>query len=733
MLFIIKQSYAQKFEFEISNDIVLDVENIRLNNPWAGGLNAPQFSTCKINNDTIDDLVVFERSSQILYIYIATKNNEGKFYWKYTPGYEKLFPEISSWILMVDYDNDGKKDIFTKATAGIKVYRNTSSENELSWKLESPLLMTQGFTSEINLAVPSSDLPAITDIDNDGDIDILVFQADGNTVEFHKNLSQDKKDESNRLIFKKIGLCWGNFRKEHFADIKFDIDCEGYKDTLGIKNKRIMHAGNSLLLLDLNSDGKKDVLYGHVTANRLGQMYNIGTLNHAIFDKAEYNYPVQKPVDMPNFASPFFEDVDFDNKKDLIVAVSTTDNNDFKTDFKNSVWLYKNKGTSPIVEFDFLQSNFLQNTMLDLGENTSPLLMDYDNDEDLDLIVGNNGERTNLGVRASLFYFENIGDKKNAHFILRDKNFMNFSNTILGTHFSPFINDMNGDFIPDFGFHYQSFVGTETIFIPNLSRSKNKYVFDANKFQKIKLFEEINPNEKINFVDINQDGRNDLLVSNNQGEIDYFQCYFENGTNSYKLTKNQFGKIKGNYITGKLSLACKDLNGDGNYELITSNNNGFLTIYNDFIHQSDSLKPDSTLIASNVLKNISNYKLGYKIAFASGDLDGDDKPDLVMGSNTGGLKILTNKTLKSKKQTENTSSTLAKIYPNPSNGLLWIIPQKDVDITVNNTLGQKLYAFKNIIAKQETEIDLHDLSPGMYLIEIKSLDKKEVKKIILRK
>jgi hypothetical protein len=136
---------AQEFNFKFDNSLKIIQNGQTLTNPFAGGLNAPQFSTCKLDNDGVEDLVVFDRTSSKLYTFIAKKDNTDKYFWQYAPQYESVFPKISNWILLRDYNRDGKKDIFTFTPGGVKVYQNTTTTN-LSFKLIADPLLSTGYS-----------------------------------------------------------------------------------------------------------------------------------------------------------------------------------------------------------------------------------------------------------------------------------------------------------------------------------------------------------------------------------------------------------------------------------------------------------------------------------------------------------------------------------------------------------------------------------------------------------
>src|SRR5688500_4384011 len=75
---------------------------------WSGGLNAVQYNTMDLNFDNADDLVLFDRTAQKVITFVRVENE-----YQYAPHYERMFPdELYNWILIRDFNCDGKKDIF---------------------------------------------------------------------------------------------------------------------------------------------------------------------------------------------------------------------------------------------------------------------------------------------------------------------------------------------------------------------------------------------------------------------------------------------------------------------------------------------------------------------------------------------------------------------------------------------------------------------------------------------
>ena len=103
----------------------------------------------------------------------------------------------------------------------------------------------------INLQVNITDMPAIDDIDNDGDLDILVYNfAIGGFIRYHKNMSMEKTGTCNTLDYELVSRNWGFFEECecYYAFQTFGETCPP------LSQGRIMHpGGKSLLLIDMDN------------------------------------------------------------------------------------------------------------------------------------------------------------------------------------------------------------------------------------------------------------------------------------------------------------------------------------------------------------------------------------------------------------------------------------------------------------------------------------------------
>ncbi|HOU47528.1 MAG TPA: VCBS repeat-containing protein, partial [Chitinophagales bacterium] len=322
---------------------------------WTGGVNNVQFGKVDINHDGTKDLVVFDKSNRQFLPFLITNTASTNF--SFNSGYMPNFPSVSSWFILKDYNCDGIEDIFTYNGVGnLMVYTGYYENDTLKYKLQQNGFYYQGTSGIINVYCSEVNRPTLVDVNQDGDLDIISYNVQGNRLIYYENQQKEMGLSCDSLFFKKNDNCWGNVLDtlSNYYALK---DTCSYKFNRLNGNNRIEHAGSYLESADVDDNGTTDLLIGSVTLNTLTLLYNNGTKNYASILNQDANYPsYSTSFNCNSFGTPAFIDADNDGKTDLLVSTF-----DGSADNINNIWYYKNiqNNGSKKITLSLIQKNFL--------------------------------------------------------------------------------------------------------------------------------------------------------------------------------------------------------------------------------------------------------------------------------------------------------------------------------------------------------------------------------------
>ena len=718
--------YAPLYNITVNNEL-----GVPKKFPMAGGFNNPQFSAVDLNGDGVQDLFVFDRSGNEIYTFIngGTLNTID---YSYAPEYESHFPVLANWALLVDYNCDGAADIFTYTNypaAGIKVYDGYYDENNtIQFSLKDSLLVWPLQGNDVNLYVSSVDIPAIVDVNGDGDMDVLTFQITGGYVMYFENTSKETGNGCDALTFKLEDNCWGDFFEGGFKrEDSLNVPCPFMSPVNGGNNTRgddYRHSGSTLLSFDNDGDGDKELITGDISWSNLVYLHNNGDVTNSHVDWQDTLFPsYNTPADVFIFPAPFWVDIDNDGLKDLLVSPNAQNG----AQNYSCVWYYKNEGTSVTADFNYQTNTLFIDDMIDVGEGAYPVFFDADNDGLKDLLIGNYGyfDQFNPNVyQARISYYRNIGDATHPAFQLITDDYANLSALSL-KGICPTFGDLDGDGDMDMitGRDDGSLLYFQNTAGPGAPAN---FVFMSQNYAGIDVGNFSTPQ----LVDANNDGLLDLIIGERDGNLNYYQNTGTTTNPVFTVQSTFFGGVdvrQPGFLTGYSVPFLAELEPGQGRVLLVGSERGFVYRYTNVDNNLSGTftKADSVFSGVNV---------GLRAAVSGADMDDDGKTELIVGTYRGGVLYYDQSSTIG--VNEIAANPSIHFYPNPASGTIKIeippmLKNSALDISVINCFGELVSVQHFMTAPGLLTMDLSNIPNGLYLVKVSNHQYTSVGKVLV--
>ncbi|MBP8085966.1 MAG: VCBS repeat-containing protein [Saprospiraceae bacterium] len=716
-------------------DIPVLIDNKELVMPWNGGFNAPQFANIDLNHDGVTDMISFDRQGDMLRTYIHLPAS-GR--WMLDWNYAKSFPPgLVDWVQVVDYNQDGIEDLFTSSSAsgvaGATVYKGSYANDQWSFteKLDrgkSYLQVTAG-GGLTNLYVNWDDIPAITDIDGDGDVDILVFEPGGSLISYFANQSIEKGWGLDSLRFELKDLCWGKVLENELSETVYlsenpDMCSDG--NFTGEEPIIPRHVGSTILALDIDADGDKDAFVGDISSRRIIFLHNGRTAQQAWITELDNHYPSQDTsINLPYFVGSYSVQLDDDPEPEFIAAINSRS----LTEDKVSLWRYDDDPSAGPLNYKLTEKGFLQNEMIDLGSHSRPAVEDINGDGLLDVLVGGYTYSDGSATRTpSLWYFENKGTLTQPYFALISDDYLQMSQ---------FANIPTFDFAPAFGDIDNN--GTIDLIVGEQNgklffHKNNAAVGDAMSFAPV-VYPYMNIAVGVSatpqIVDINGDGLGDLVVGERTGNADNLgRCsnlnYFENvGTPGNAIFNADATVAPNTQCFGRLLFDIQPglpqystpaiVRTQQGLVLMTGGDPGQLLLY-------DNVENGKTGAVTLVDDHYGAIDVGNRSAPALADFNHDGVYELIVGNQRGGLELFSTDLLVGYTSVADPTMPAEKPYHidgTIGSGVVDITWKSDMIgiVHVFDILGRPL-SYKAFNDDLFSRIDLSEQTPGIYFLRI---------------
>ncbi len=750
--------HAQNIGFKYNNSLrFLNATGDTLTNPFTGGFNAPQFNMIDINLDGKLDLLVFDRSGNILHPYI-NMGNPGEINYRYAPEYRNLFPRLINWVRIADYNHDGKMDIFTNADPNephdsnllvqinhVRIFKNVSSGSKMQFNLISPSISCEYWYGQDGVIVSPTDLPDVKDIDGDGDMDMVSIQNTGAFIYYFKNYQIEKGLPADSFKFYNVDTKWGGVMITDQITLGQTVEKSYFKTN--------HTSGTTVSLFDKDGDGDYDlytgdpandflfyVKNGRVEYNWKYNGYSSDTM--VAYDSITPRNTIR--AKMPAALAAWFVDIDNDGKQDLIVSPNTLEG--AKT--KNNIWLYLNTGTVANAQFSYIKNNFLQEACIDLGTGLAPAALDYDQDGDIDIIAATKGDYPfNPDETGRLVLLKNHGSTVYPVFSIADTNFLQVSSLGL-IDMKVATGDVNGDGKADIVL--TDYDGS-LVYLENNTSGTGLLTFK----NPVTQYKNINPSAPASpaIFDLNHDGMGDIVLGLRNG---YMQ-YFRNTGNKNKgadfspiPVADSLGLIRTvvnpAQLFGFAAPCFFNFGHDSTIEMVTGSYGGLIKSYRVQAALENPFPAIDSVMWLPQDSAYSNHLLGYPVWCSPlvANFDNDTIPDLIVGMHNGGLlyfkgyfrgnmPYLTGyDTVRIIDTSTNTGIVSfaggeVLVFPNPFCNKLTIMGNPYITQMILTDLTGKTVT--EVTNSHSLPID-ENLRDGMYFLIIRSGEKQTIKKVI---
>lgn len=595
--------------------------------PWMGGIQNPIFSTWDWNNDGLPDLIAYDRGTNRTLFFRATdtiqSNGVRLFLWTEPPA---QLPPIKHWAFWVDVTDDGKPELWTPRYGNhpldwqIRILKNCSTSDTIRF---CPWIDSLTTRDTQTILTNSLDITPPVDIDQDGDIDLIVFNPPGTQLIFYENLAHDSLNRTDTLLLHLRTPCFGKLFEDPFA-------CEQYLDSCQGASGSFRHAGSTLAWLHLNNDTFPDLLLGDIICPWISAFF----LNKPAIDSSYQftseidSFPPEHPIILETFPAVFPIPADTHPDIDLITTPMYVP---ASWDHYNT-WLYLDTCPSDTTCFALHDSFFLTRHFLDVGKGALPVWIDVNADGRTDLLIGTDQRKSpRLPLYdISIVWLRQGGSPSNPTFWLAtwrwDSLYLRYP------YHSPVLTfgdlDNDGDHDAILGEAQGNLFWLENTAGPNQPiHLEMKQLFIGNI--------DVGQNAHPVLWDVDGDQDLDLIVGNRAGTLTLLLNKGSIDSPIFVPAIDTFGGIQvrlPNTLEGLAAPTIGYLDTSGKPYLLVGSWQGWLYIYRAVSPcLIDGVEPIDTL----------NLNMGWRIVPSIGDINNDSIPEIAIGTQGGGIRLLT--------------------------------------------------------------------------------------------
>lgn len=668
-------SYAQ-FRPDVAPFDVFTASGEQYLQPFLGGFNVPRPQLVDIDADGDPDLFIQEKSGEVMFF----QNRFGEpgrpdSAFQYSLASSRFHDlDVGEWYRFADMDQDGDFDLLAEEPLSyIRYYLNTgTSEAPVFIQVADSIRDTAGSAVFSN----RQNIPNVADIDCNGRLDFFIGQQDGTISRYEVA----DFDENGAPILAFLG--------DRFQEIEI------VGSIAKAMNDNPRHGANTLFFHDLDADGDADLLWGDFFEEGLLFLENTGTCEAPDFTMPPVPFPTTDPIATSGYNAPAVADINMDGKADLLVGVL------------GGAFFAQGNNADNLIHLEGQAGGFVKKTgrflsNIDVGSDAIPVMQDLDGDGDLDFILTNSIDASDPQMGRAEWY-ENEGATGQPSF--RYKDVLPLEPAF---NYAPAFGDLDAD--GDADMLVGAWQGGVVIY-RNLGGVAN---FERMDGAILELPSGSNTTPALG--DLDGDGDLDVLVGEADGTLNFFINTGSRTEPFFELDAEDYEDID---VGRRSAPLLYDLDGDQDLDLIIGSDQDGVQTY---LNVGGVNTPRFERVEA------FDLPLVRRMSPALGDLTGDGKVDLLVGTLEGGVLYFENEGVNITVETnpQQVPGKEVSVYPNPTSDLATLVIQAQsgerMEVVMFDLLGREVATlFRGIQTGDETQIDLdlRGYPAGTYVIRV---------------
>ena len=647
---------AQTFTRD-ATPFVVEADGAEVASPFTGGFFEPRPALVDLDADGDADLVLNVGGAGLQLF----ERQGDEWVWQ-TDRVGGIDP--GNWSTFGDLDGDGDLDLLTRGEPGrVRYWRNVGTAQEPAFEIGSELLRD---ASGETVNIEDSSIPALGDIDGDGDPDLFSGKADIGTITHYR---LDGVDDQGVPVF--------SFVSDFYQDIQIYEENPQCRRAGAASGQGSMHGANAIAIQDLDGDGAPSLFWGDFFAPSLFYFVNQGTPTNPVLELASERFPIGQPLTSGGYNAPTFGDADSDGDPDLVVGVQRGLCFQSQTAVSNLI-AFENVGTAQAPDLRLRTDRLIGS--LDVGTRSAAALADLDGDGDLDMILANESSPDDPS-RANLARYENVGSASAPRFRLADADWLALSYDFGA--YAPMFGDVDADgdldlLVGGFNGRFALLENQGTATAPDFVRVDDRWGgLDTGQYARGAL------------GDLDGDGDLDVIGGSSNGRLRTYrnvgtaqEARFDVESNGAPVPADTaFAASAGipKRLDGDSAPALADLDGDGDLDLVIGTAQGEMVVYRNVGTRTAPRFQEEDPIPAGRRRTTP----------ALGDLDGDGTPEIVAGTTSGGFLFW-----QADGSTGSTPSPRPdlglRVEPNPSTGAVTFRASGEGDLVVFDARGRRV-------------------------------------------